>query len=213
MRNKLLAFVMALCLPLPAFAADAPQPDAGQKAKLEFIRVNESVSVMKVRINVNGRPLDEIGKDESARTLVDPGLALVTIDEALVPGKFQFSFTAEKGSEYLFEITSSLDEMDAEHLFGVPPKVANGKILANGGTMKATLFSARSANPPAVAPEVVAQPVATGGKVVPLAEAVPAKAPSGIKERLQMLKDLHDQGLISNEVYNDKQQKILDELK
>ena len=211
MANKILTFVVALFLPLFAFGADVSPADAGQKAKLAFVRVNESVSVMKVRVNVNGQQLDEIAKDESVQTLIDPGLALVTIDEALVPGKFQFSFNAEKGSEYLFEITSSLNEMDADHLFGVPPKVANGKILVNGGTMKATLFSAKNAAPPA--PELVAKPVvAEPVKVAPL-EAAPVKAPASIKDRLQMLKDLHDQGLISNEVYNEKQQKILDELK
>jgi hypothetical protein len=205
--NKFIC-IAALLLPLMAFGADAPPPESGQKSKLAFVRHHETVAFLKARIDVNGQRLDEIGKDGATQILIDPGLALVTIDEALVPGKFQFSFTAEKGAEYLFEITA--DEVDAEHLFGVPPKVANGKMLVNGGSVKATLFSVILPKPVEPEPVAASKPV----KVEPVSNVAPmAPAPLTIKDQLQMLKDLHDQGLISNEIYNEKQLKILDGLK
>ena len=205
---KKIICMAALLLPALAFGADTPPPDAGQKSKLEFVRHNESVSFLKARIDVNGQKLDEIAKGGSAQILISPGLAIVTIDEALVPGKFQFSFTAEKGAEYLFEIAT--DEVDADHLFGVPPKVADGKLLVNGGSVKATLFSAKLAKPVSPTPDATSKPA----DVAPAPDAAPiVKTPPTIKDQLQTLKDLHDQGLISNEIYNEKQLKILDELK
>jgi hypothetical protein len=117
---RIITCIAGLLLPALAFCADATPPDAGQKSKLEFVRRNESVTLLKARVDVNGQKLDEMGKGGNAQVFIDPGLAFVTIDEALVPGKFQFSFTAVKGADYLFEITA--DEVDADHLFGLPPK-------------------------------------------------------------------------------------------
>lgn len=200
--------MIALLLPFMASGADAPVPEIGQKSRLGFVRHQETVAFLKARVDVNGQRLDEIGKGGSAQILIDPGLALVTIDEALVPGKFQFSFAAEQGADYLFEITAG--DVDADHLFGVPPKVANGKLLVSGGPVKATLFSAKLAKPIAQEPGAASKPV----KVEPAPDAAPiAKTPPTIKDRLQAIKDLHDQGLISNEIYNEKQLKILEELK
>lgn len=186
-----------------AFGADMPAQDIGQKSRLEFVRHAESVAFLKARIDVNGQPLDEVGKGGTAQILIDPGLAIVTIDEALVPGKFQFAFTAEKGADYLFEITA--DDVDLNHLFGVPPKANDGKILVNGGPVKATLFSVKPAKPLAPGAAPIGQPLQDSAPAV--------QAPSSIRDQLQMLKDLHDQGLISNEIYNAKQQQILEGIK
>lgn len=198
-----IACIAALALPTLVFGADTPVQDAGQKSRLEFVRHAESVAFLKARIDVNGQPLDELGKGGRVQILIDPGLAIVTIDEALAPGKFQFAFTAEKGAEYLFEITS--DGVDLDHLFGLPPKAKDGKILVNGGPVKVTLFSVKPA-----------KPLATGAAQTGFQgqdAAAATRAPSSVREQLQLLKDLHDQGLISNEVYNAKQQQIIDDIR
>lgn len=200
--------MVVLLLSSIVFGAEAPPPEIGQKSRLEFVRHHETVAFLKARIDVNGQRLDEVGKGGGAQILIDSGLALVTIDEALVPGKFQFSFTAEQGADYLFEIIA--DEVDAEHLFGMPPKVANGKLLVNNGPVKATLFHAKLVKPLAQEPAAVKPARAESA---PGAAAPAVKAPATIKDRLQIIKDLHDQGLISTEIYNEKQFKILEELK
>lgn len=198
-----IAFIAALSVPLFAFGTELPAQDAGQKSRLAFVRHAESVAFLKARIDVNGQALDELGKGGRTQISIDPGLAIVTVDEALAPGKFQFAFTAEPGAEYLFEITS--EGVDLDHLFGQPPKARDGKILVNGGPVKVTLFSVKTAKP--LAPDSAQ----SGGPVPDAASAV--RAPSSVRDQLQMLKDLHDQGLISNEIYNAKQQQIIDSIR
>jgi hypothetical protein len=207
---KQLMYVAALWLPLSALGADAPPPETSQQSKIVFFRNSENIAFPTTRIDVNGQRLDDIGKDGTTKLLIDPGLALVTVDAALTPGQFKFSFTAEKGAEYRFEIFNSMEKQDADHLFGVPPKVANGKIMENGGSLKSTLVSANLPKP--VEPEPA--PVSKPAKVEPAPDTAPMmKAPLTIEDQLRALKHLYDQELISKEAYIEKQQKILDELK
>ena len=207
---KQLMYLAALWLPLSAFGADAPPPKPVNNQKLCFFVIAKILLSRQPRIDVNGQRLDHIGKDGTTKLLIDPGLALVTVDAALTPGQFKFSFTAEKGAEYRFEIFNSMEKQDTDHLFGVPPKVANGKIMENGGSLKSILVSANLPKPPEPEPAPVSKPV----KVEPAPDTAPMmKAPLTIEDQLRALKHLYDQELISKEAYIEKQQKILDELK
>lgn len=219
--------VVALLLPLPAFAADAPSPEAGQKAKLEFVRSSGMMALLKARVDVNGRRVGEIGKGEATNVLIEPGRTLIKVDSAFSPGQFTFSFTTEKGAEYRFEIIDSMDKVDAEYVFGSPPKVVNGEVLESGGVLKVTMSSANLPKPvepepaPVIQPvkdEPVAEPapVVNPVKVEPVPEPVSApleKTPPTIEDQLRALKRLYDQELISKEIYMEKQQKILEGLK
>jgi hypothetical protein len=219
------ALLAALAFSVSSHAADAPPAQTALKAKLQFERSSGKLAVMKARVEVNGRRLAELGKGESGEVLIEPGRTLIKIDTAYSPGQMLFSFTSEKGGEYRFEIFDSIDKMDADHLFGRPPKVANGEIMDTGGVLKATLFSAKlpAAAPaevlppkPPAAPEAAPQP--TAAPVAPAAAAPaagngkPAASATPVKTQLEELKKLFDQGLISNEVYQEKQKKILEGL-
>jgi hypothetical protein len=231
---KRCALLVALVLPLPSLAADVQPAEAGSKAKLQFDRTSGRLSLVKARIEVNGRRQLELAKGESGDVLIEPGRTLIKIDSAYSPGQMLFSFTSEKGGEYRFEVFDSIDKVDAAHLFGQPPKVSNGEIVESSGVLKATLFSAKAPAPasaptpaPASAP---AAPASLPAKVEPVPQAAPpivveppAPVPaqggdkpttpaSSIKTQLEELKKLYDQGLISNEVYQAKQKKILEGL-
>lgn len=202
--------VVALSLPLPlfAFAADAPSSETGQKAKLEFTRSSGTMSILQARVEVNGRRVGEIGKGETTNALIEPGRTLIKVDSAFSPGQFTFSFTTEKGTEYRFEIMDGMDKVDAEHVFGSPPKVVNGEVLESGGVLKVTLSSVNLPKP--VEPASVSKPV----NVEPAQDAAPiVKTPPTIEDQLRTLKHLYDQDLISKETYIEKQQKILEGLK
>lgn len=209
---KKMAYAVALSLPLFSFAADASSPETGQKSKLEFVRSSGTMSLLKARVDVNGRRVGEIGKGEAANVLIEPGRTLVKVDSAFSPGQVSFSFTAEKGAEYRFEIVDSVDALDAEHLFGLPPKVANGELLESGGVLKATLLNVKLPKP--VEPEPA--PVVTPAKVEPAPDSAPVSAVKTtltIEDQLRTLKHLYEQELISKEAYLEKQQKILEGLK
>lgn len=209
---KKMTYVAALLLPLPAVAAETPSPETGQKAKLEFVRSSGMMSLLQARVEVNARRLGEIGKGETNNALIEPGRTIVKVDSAFSPGQFTFSFTAAKGAEYRFEIIDSVDKVDAEHLFGSPPKVANGEVLENGGVLKATLVSANLPKP--VEPEPA--PAIKPAKAEPAPDSAPipiVKTPPTIEDQLRALKRLYDQELISKETYLEKQQKILEGLK
>ena len=197
------ALLAALALSFSSHAADAPPAETALKAKLQFERSSGKLAVMKARVEVNGRRLAELGKGESGEVLIEPGRTLIKIDTTYSPGQMVFSFTSEKGGEYRFEIFDSIDKTDADHLFGRPPKVANGEVLDSSGVLKALLFSAKT---PTAAKTEAAAPVAAS-------PAVPAApAPASVKTQLEEMKKLFDQGLISNEVYQEKQKKILEGL-
>lgn len=203
---------VAALLPLSVLAADAPPADAAQKSKLEFVRSSGKMALLKARIEVNSRKAAEIDKGETGSVLIEPGRTIVKVDSAFSPGQFIFSFTAEKGAEYRFEVIDSMDKMDAEHLFGSPSKVANGEVVENGGVLKATLFSASLPKP--VEPEPA--PVIKPAKAEPVPEPTPTpvvNTPPTIEDQLRTLKRLYDQELISKETYLEKQQKILEGLK
>lgn len=212
------ALFAALALSLSSHAADAPPAEAALKAKLQFERSSGKLSVVKARVEVNGRRLAELAKGETGEVLIEPGRTLIKIDTAYSPGQMVFSFTSEKGSEYRFEIFDSIDKMDADHLFGRPPKVANGEVLDASGVLKTILFSAKTpaetipVKPPTrpeAAPQVAA-PLA--GQTAPTPAAGSGKTTASVKTQLEELKKLFDQGLISNEVYQEKQRKILEGL-
>lgn len=207
-----MTYVAALLLPLSAFAADAPSPEVGQKAKLEFVRSSGMMALLKARVEVNGRRVGEIGKGEATNVLIEPGRTFIKVDSAFSPGQFTFSFTAEKGAEYRFEIVDGMDKVDAEHVFGSPPKVVNGEVLESGGVLKVTLISVSLPKPVEPEPAPVIKPV----KVEPVPEPAPTpivKTPPTIEDQLRELKHLYDQELISKETYIEKQQKILEGLK
>lgn len=211
-----MTYMAALLLPLLAFGESASPPETGQKSRLEFFRSGEKMAIFQARIDVNGRRVGEIGRGESTYALIEPGRTLVNIDSALSPGQFKFSFTAEKGTEYRFELSETMDKIDVEHLFGLPPKAPNGDVLESGGVLKAILFSANQPKAAGSEPAVVSKPA----KIEPAPEPAPApapalaaKAPLSIEEQLRALKHLYEQELISKEAYIEKQQKILDTLK
>lgn len=222
-----MTYVVALLLPLSAFAADAPSPETGQKAKLEFVRSSGMMALLKARVEVNGRRVGEIGKGETTNVLIEPGRTFIKVDSAFSPGQFTFSFTAEKGAEYRFEIVDGMDKVDAEHVFGSPPKVVNGEVLESGGVLKVTLISVSLPKPVEPEPAPVIQPVKVEPvpepapvikpvKVEPVPEPAPTpivKTPPTIEDQLRELKHLYDQELISKETYLEKQQKILEGLK
>lgn len=201
-----------LLLPLTAFAADAPSTETGQKTKLEFVRSSGMMSILKARVEVNGKLVGEIGKGENTNVLIEPGRTIIKVDSAFSPGQFMLSFTAEKGAEYRFEIMDSMDKVDAEHVFGSPPKAVNGEVLESSGILKVTLSSAKLPKP--VEPEPA--PVVKPAKAEPVPDPAPApivKTQPAIEDQLRTLKRLYDQELISKEVYLEKQQKLLDGLK
>lgn len=215
--KKCAPLAMALLLPMAANAADAQAADADQKARLQFERSSGRLSLVKARIEVNGRRLAELAKGESGDVLIEPGRTLVKIDSAYSPGQMLFSFTSEKGGEYRFEIFDSIDKVDADHLFGKPPKVSNGEILETSGVLKATLFNAKTPKPaqaeaaPA-SPPAVQRPAEPPAPAAPPPGDKPAAAATPVKAQLEELKKLFDAGLISNEVYQEKQKKILEGL-
>jgi len=224
--SKRCALLAALLLPMLSIAADTQPADAGQKARLQFERTSGRLSLVKARIEVNGRRQMELAKGESGDVLIEPGRTLIKIDSAYSPGQMLFSFTSEKGGEYRFEVFDSIDKVDAAHLFGRPPKVSHGEILETSGVLKATLFNVKTPAPaPVPAPAPASQPVKA--EPVPAAAQTPVEPPaaaaaqgsdkptvpaSSVKTQLEELKKLYDQGLISNEVYQAKQKKILDGL-
>ncbi|MDP1735755.1 MAG: SHOCT domain-containing protein [Sulfuritalea sp.] len=208
------ALLAALALSISSHAADAPPAEAALKAKLQFERSSGRLSVVKARVEVNGRRVTELGKGETGEVLIEPGRTLIKIDTTYSPGQMVFSFTSEKGSEYRFEIFDSIDKMDADHLFGRPPKVSNGEVLEASGVLKALLFSAKTPTPASPEPAPVRPPAKTETAAPvaasPAVQAAPASA--SVKTQLEELKKLFDQGLISNEVYQEKQKKILEGL-
>jgi len=205
--QKMICLAVML-LPLSVFAADAPSPEAGQKAKLEFVRSSGMMSLLSARIDVNGRKVGEIGKGEATNVLIEPGRTLVKVDSAYSPGQFMLSFVAEKGAEYRFDIVDSMEKADAEHVFGSPPKAANGEVLESSSMLKVVLSGAKLPKP--VEPEPA--PVKTEPALAP-APAPTEKMPPTIEDQLKALKRLYDQELISKEIYMEKQQKILEGLK
>jgi hypothetical protein len=207
---KKMAYAITLMLPLLTFAADVAQPETGQKAKIEFVRSKGTMSVLSARVDVNGRRVGEVGKGESFNVLIDPGRTLVKVDSAYSPGQFLISFTTEKGAEYRLEINDSLDKMDVDHVFGVPPKVANGEVVESSGILKITMTRANLPKP------VEPAPVVTPVVVAPVMDSIPAsavKATITVEDQLRTLKHLYEQELISKEVYAERQQKILDGMK
>lgn len=218
--KKSMLLAAALLLPMASNAEDAPVTDAGQKARLQFERSSGRLALVKARIEVNGRRLKDLAKGESGEVVIEPGRTLVKIDSAYSPGQMLFSFTSEKGGEYRFEIFDGIDKVDADHLFGRPPKVANGEILETGGVLKATLFDARTPKPAPAEATLASPPART--ESAPPAVLRPAEPPAPVdkpatlgtpvKTQLEELKKLFDAGLISNEVYQEKQKKILEGL-
>lgn len=205
---KKVVCVAALLLPVSAFSADVPPVEIGQKAKLEFVRSSGMMSILSARVDVNGRKVGEIGKGETTNVLIEPGRTLVKVDSAFSPGQFMLSFTAEAGAEYRFEIIDSMEKADAEHVFGSPPKAANGEVLESSGVLKVTLSGANLPKPVEPEPAPVIQPAKTEPAPAPA-----EKAPPTIEDQLRALKRLYDQELISKEIYLEKQQKILEGLK
>jgi hypothetical protein len=206
-----IAIFLALLFALGSCAAEADTDVKEQRAKLQFVRSNGKLAVIKARIEVNGKRIAEIGKGESGEVLIESGRTLVKIDSSYAPGQMTFSFLAEKGGEYRFDVFDSVDKMDAAHLFGSPPKAANGEVLESNGLLKATLFSAKLPAPPK--PELA--PVAQMPKLeVSLPQPIAAvdKPALPIKDQLQELKKLFEQDLISKEIYQEKQKKILEGL-
>jgi hypothetical protein len=210
--SKRCALLLALMLPMLSLAADIQPAEPGQKAKLQFERTSGRLSLVKARIEVNGRRQLELAKGESGDVLIEPGRTLIKIDSAYSPGQMLFSFTSEKGGEYRFEVFDSIDKVDAAHLFGQPAKVSNGEIMETSGVLKATLFNAKTPAPVPV--PAAAAPASQPVKVEPVPQAaqIPTAPASSVKTQLEELKKLYDQGLISNEVYQAKQKKILEGL-
>jgi hypothetical protein len=204
-----------------AWADDTPVPD---KAKLELVRASGLMSMMAARVEVNGFRLGELLKGESRTEVVPPGRITIKIDNAYAPGMHIFSFTGEAYGVYRIDIGEAVSKATVEQTFGSPPRVANPIILEDGGSLRATLTSAKVSPPPPKPaeppppppppPVVVTTPVAPVPPVAPV-NPVQAAPDSGAKveEQLRNLKRLFDQGLISADVYADKQRKILDALK
>jgi hypothetical protein len=205
---------LAHCL---AWADDAPVPD---KAKLQIVRSSGMMSMMAARLEVNGHRLGELLKGESLTEVVPPGRITVKIDNAYAPGMHIFSFTGEAYGVYRIDIGEAVSKATVEQTFGSPPRVANPVIVEDGGSLRATLSSAKVAPapkpteppppPPCPAAVLVATPVA------PPSAAPAETAPDGaakVEEQLRGLKRLFDQGLISADIYADKQRKLLDAMK
>lgn len=225
--SKKCALLLALMLPMLSIAADALPAEAGQKARLQFERTSGRLSLVKARIEVNGRRQLELAKGETGDVLIEPGRTLIKIDSAYSPGQMLFSFTSEKGGEYRFEVFDSIDKVDAAHLFGQPAKVSNGEIMETSGVLKASLFNAKTPAPapvPAAAapasqpvkaesvPQAAQTPTAPPAAIPAPGNDKPTAPASSVKTQLEELKKLYDQGLISNEVYQAKQKKILEGL-
>jgi|GEM_PF-4751081 len=216
---KRMTYLAALCMPLLAFAADAPSPENEQKAKFEFVRSSGALSLVSARVEINGRRVAELGKGETSHVFIEPGQTIIKIDSSYSPGQFSVSFTTEKGAEYRFEIFDGVAKVDAERVFGSPPKVADGKVLESGGVLKATLASVQP--PKTIKPEPAATIKLEKPDSVPVP--VPTEKPASvpviekpaltIEEQLKALKRLYDQELISKEAYLEKQRKILEGLR
>jgi hypothetical protein len=208
---KKLTFMFAVWLPLTAFGGDTPPYDAGQKSKLQFVRSGETMSIIKATIEVNGWQVGTIGKGETTDALIDPGLTLVKVKSSIAPGQLSFSFTAEKGAEYQFEISDGVGKVEAEQVFGTPPKVNNGKMQQGWGVLKATLVSVKLPKPIETGPVPI-----SSVKADPIPETVSVSAVQttlSIEDKLRALKHLYEQELISKETFQERQRKVLDEMK
>lgn len=227
LRRTLQLFV--LILPTISFAADATPADAGKTTRLQFVRSGSVMALVKARVEVNGRRIAELAKGESIEIMVEPGRTLVKVDSAFSSGQMVFSFSADKGAAYQFEVFDSVERMDADHLFGIPPKASGGEVLESTGMLKASLFKVNAPKPAVVEPQPVIQPIKTDAvpppvpapaKVdvapPPVVQPAPVTPPAvnkpSVSVQLQELKKLFDQGLISNDVYVDKQKRILEGL-
>jgi hypothetical protein len=135
---------------------------------------------------------------------------MVKIDSAFSPGQLTFSFASEKGAEYHFEIFNGIDPVDVAHLFGSPSKVASGEVLESSGVLKATLINV--VLPKAIDPPPVVKPVKFESELVAVPVKTDTVAKPNVEEQLRTLKRLYDQELISKDIYNERQKRILDGL-
>lgn len=210
-----------------AFAAET-QVEQDHLPKLEIVRSNNMLSVMNARIEVNGRQLKELAKGERLVEVVDPGRVTIKVDTSYAPGKHIFSFQAERDGQYSFVINDSMETVTVEQTFGSPSKVMKPEVLESGGVLRAVLTGVSNPKQPVptnspspVKAAEVAKPEAAAS--APLAVASPVKAASSeksasegdskVEEQLRTLKRFFDQGLISNDVYVERQRKILETMK
>ncbi len=213
LHRLLVRFVLLLLLsgavPFGAFADEGAAIPPG-KVRLTITRSSAFLYLaLSARVDVNGQRIANLGRGDTFSDVFDAGKLVITTDHWSSPGKFTVAINAEPGAEYKLELSPREASFLPGALFGIVGLAVDAAVENNSGLFKLVIqdvrktFEAgklRSPEPPAT--NIPASPK----------EALPTpsdKRPSPTEEKLAELKQLYDKGLISHDIYLEKQREIL----
>lgn len=174
-----------------AFGASASDESAVPpgKARLAIARTSAFLYLtLSARVDVNGQRIADLGRGETYSGVFDAGRLSITTDHWSSPGKFTVALNAESGAEYKLELSPREDSFLPGALFGIVGLAVDAAVENNSGLFKLVIKDVQ--------------------KSAAVGNAEGTKPPT-VEERLAELKKLYDKGLLSHEIYVERQREIL----
>jgi len=204
-------FLLLLFLCTASFRASANDEAAVSpgKARLTITRSSAFLYVaLSARLDVNGVRIADLGRGDTYSGIFDAGKLSITTDHWSSPGKFTVVLNAESGAKYKLELSPREDSFLPGALFGVVGLSVDAALENNSGLFKLVIqdvqksLKAGNIRSPEVSSTTI--PVLPNGA----SPAQPTKPPT-VEEKLAELKQLYDKGLLSYEIYIERQREIL----
>jgi len=113
----------------------SPETKLGQnKSRLIFDRPSTSLAFLAdARIYVNGSQVSSVSNGGRFVYDVNPGIVVISVDNALNPGQFKATFKVESGKTVKFKIVPNTGYLLMGVIFGIPGLLTDIAINQNSG--------------------------------------------------------------------------------
>lgn len=191
-----------------------PSKVSPSSTRLTIERNDEIVFMaLGARVRVNGQEHGLLYRNDKIQIDVQPGQSFISVDSPSSHGAFEISAQLKSGLEYYLEISPNsfgyslgIIGAIAESATGMNSLASAGSVdfavQKNGGSFK---ILPKRASSPNLRTEHNSDTQMAPATKTQIGESGRAKIADSLKE----LKDLHDSGLISTDVYKERQREIL----
>jgi len=159
-------------------------------------------------LEINGQRVASLETGETYTNVFDAGNVVITTDNWTTPGKFTLALNAEAGTEYKLELLPRGESVMAGVFGGAIGMAATASVGENSGSFKLVVQEAKKPTK-VVSPAPLLPPASNVAPQTQEVSPVQTGEPANAEGKLTELKKLYDKGLLSKEIYIEKQREVM----
>jgi hypothetical protein len=191
-----MAVSLSGCVSAPPLKSIPTQNAVGNQSRITIARSTDFLYLaLDARVSVNGKVVAALPRGGSTYTDITPGAVTISVDHPTSPGTFTISFVTKPRGTYSVRVAPRDKSFGVGAMFGVVG-LALESSPDNGGLFMVDLVDINEDR--VVQNDVINNPVTRINK-----------DKNKVRDQLESLKKLYDDGLIGSDLYKEQQKSIV----